>query len=134
MKTINWDVVWSTLRTLLVAGGPAGTLLIALGFPPLQVSTWLSIGLAVIGVASFVVPGIYGALKQTDAGKAAAIQSLSPEGKAAVMDKLPAETKLAAASALPDVTKIVVKDDAKNGTAKAAADPALPKVVPESAA
>ncbi len=103
--TINWSVVWSVLRTLLVAGGPVATLLIALGFPPVQVGQWVAIGLAVVGVASIVGPGLVGALSHTDAGK------------------------IAAAAALPDVAKIEVKPTATDGVAAAAADPAQPKVV-----
>lgn len=66
---IQWDVVWSVLRTLLVAGGPVSALLIALGFPPVQVGVWMGIALAAIGVLSVAVPGIIGALKRTDAAK-----------------------------------------------------------------
>jgi len=76
MNKINWDVVWSVLRTSLVAGGPVGTLLIALDFPPVSVGKWLGIALALVGVLSFVVPGIVGALKQTDQGKANSIEKL----------------------------------------------------------
>ncbi len=107
---VQLDVVWSVLRTLLVAGGPVATLLIALGFPPIQVSEWLAIGLAIVGIASVAVPGLVGALKRTDAHK------------------------IADAAALPDVTKIVVKDTASDGVGKAMQDPAQPKVVPQSAA
>lgn len=102
---VNWDVIWSSCRTVLVAGGPAGTLLIALGFPPVQVSEWLGIGLAVVGVAAVIVPGVYGALKQTDKGK------------------------IAAAATVPDVVSVVVKDTATDGVAIIAADPAATKVM-----
>lgn len=125
---IQWDVVWSVLRTLLVAGGPAGTLLLAFGLPPLQVSTWLGIGLAVVGVLSVAIPGFIGALNRTDGGKAAAIASLSPEKQAAVAAALPDETKIAAAANVPGVTQIVVSKDASDGAATAAQDPMLPNV------
>jgi len=132
MSKINWDVVWSVLRTSLVAGGPVGTLLIALDFPPVSVGKWLGIALALVGVLSFVVPGIVGALKQTDQGKANSIEKLDPEGKAAVLDKLPDQTKLAAVNALPDVQAVIVKDTATDGVAIAAHDPLLEKVVTET--
>ncbi len=110
LPSIQWDVVWSVLRTLLVAGGPVATLLIALGFPPIQVSYWLGVGLAAVGVAAVVVPGIIGALKRTDS------------------------SKIAEAAALPDVEKIVVKDTAVSpGVVAVVQDTAQPKVVPQSA-
>lgn len=126
---IQWAVVWSTLRTLLVAGGPAGTLLIAMGFPPLQVSNWLAIGLGVVGVLSVLVPGIVGALKQTDSAKVDAVRTLPAESQAKVAEQLPNDTKIAAVAAIPDVAAVVVKPTATNGTASIAADPAHPKVV-----
>lgn len=104
-SNVNWDVIWSSLRTALVAGGPIGALLIACGLPAVTVSTWLAIGLAIVGVASVVVPGIYGALKQTNAGK------------------------LKSAATVPDVVHIVVSDFAKDGSAVVAADPNVPKVM-----
>lgn len=73
---IQWDVVWSVLRTLLVAGGPVSALLIALGFPPVAVGTWLAAGLALVGILSVVVPGLIGALKRTDAAKVADASSV----------------------------------------------------------
>lgn len=161
MKKVNWDVVWSLSRTLLVAGGPVSVLLVALGFPPVEVGKWTGIGLAVVGVLSVAVPGIVGALKQTDVGKMAGAASVPEERKAAavaqlpvesqasiasavvtampaevaarVAEALPSEIKIAAVTALPDVSKVVVKDNAGNGVGAALANPAEPKVVPESA-
>jgi hypothetical protein len=98
-NNVNWDVIWSTLRTALVAGGPVSALLIACGFPAVQVSVWTGIGLAAIGVAAVVVPGVVGALKQTNKGK------------------------IAAATTVPDVVSVVVKDSVTDGVAKMAADP-----------
>lgn len=67
LEKVNWDVVWSTGRSLLLAGGPVATLLVALGFPPVQVGAWMGAGLAAIAVASVLVPGIIGALSHTEA-------------------------------------------------------------------
>jgi hypothetical protein len=102
---IQWSVVWSVLRTLLVAGGPVATLLIALGFPPVEVSTWLGIGLAAVGILSVLVPGIIGAITHTD------------------------KSKIAAAAAIPDVAKVEVAPSAKPSIAALAEDEKLPKVV-----
>lgn len=102
---IQWSVVWSVLRTLLVAGGPVATLLIALGFPPVEVSTWLGIGLAAVGVLSVLVPGIIGAFKHTD------------------------KAKIASVAALPDVAKVEVVPTAKPEIAALAEDNNQPKVV-----
>ena len=60
-KTVQWDVVWSIMRTLLVAGGPVSAVLIALGFPPVTVSMWTAVGLAAVGVLAVAVPGLIGA-------------------------------------------------------------------------
>lgn len=128
---IQWDVVWSVLRTLLVAGGPVGTLLIACGFPAVQVSTWLGIGLGVVGVLSVAVPGLVGALKQTNSGKVANVATLPMESKAAVAASLPSEITLAAVNDLPDVKQVVVSKSASDGVATAAANPMLDKVVTE---
>ncbi len=129
---VQWDVVWSVLRTLLVAGGPVATLLVALGFPPVQVSADLGIGLAVVAILSVVVPGLKGALNRTDSSKVAAVKALPPEAQARVADQLPNDTKIAAVAAIPDVAKVIVRDTATNGTAAVAADPSQPKVVKQS--
>lgn len=129
---INLDVLWSVGRTLLVAGGPVTALLVAMGFPPVQVSEWMGIGLAAIGVLSVAVPGIIGALKQTDAGKANTFAKLDTAGQAAVLDHIPDQTKIAAVNALDDVKLVVTKADATDGVAIATHDPALEKVVSET--
>jgi hypothetical protein len=126
---IQWDVVWSTLRTLLVAGGPVTTLLIALDFPPVLVSKWSLVGLAVVGVLSVAVPGFKGALNRTDSNKIKDALVLPKEAQARIAAGLPNETKIAATAAIPDVAAVVVKPTATNGTAMIAADPAHPKVV-----
>ena len=110
LPPLQLDVLWSALRTLLVAGGPVATLLIALGFPPVQVGTWVGIALAGVGVASVLVPGIIGALKRTDS------------------------SKIADAAALPAVAAVLIKDDATGAaeTAMKSEAPALSKVVAQS--
>lgn len=129
---IQWDVVWSVLRTLLVAGGPMGTLLLALGFPPVQVSTWLGVGLAAVGVASVAVPGLVGAMKRTDSAKIADVAALPAEKQAAVAAALPDETKIAAAASVPGVTKIMVAASANGAAGTAAQNPMLPTVERET--
>lgn len=128
---IQWDVVWSMLRTLLVAGGPVATLLIALDFPAVQVSKWSAISLGIVGVLSVVIPGIKGALVRTDSNKIADVARLPTEAKAVIAAQLPNEIKIPAVAAIPDVALVVVKPTATNGTATVAADPAHPKVVTE---
>lgn len=90
---IQWDVVWSMLRTLCVAGGPVATLLVALGFPAVQVGTWMGVALAAIAVLAVAVPGTIGALKQTDAAKITA-----PDTVPGVEAKIVVDPKVAAPS------------------------------------
>lgn len=130
LDKIQWDVVWSVLRTLLVAGGPVATLLIALDFPPILVGKWMAIGLAFIGVASVAGPGLKGALLRTDSNKAAAVTTISPEAKATVAAQLPAEITVAAAVAVPGVEVQVKTESAPAAVVALAHDDAQPHINP----
>jgi len=140
MKVIQWDVVWSVLRTLLVGGGPVATLLIALDFPPVQVGKWMGIGLAGVGVLSVAIPGLKAAFNRTDSSKVAAAAALTPEAVARVAEKqpetvakvaevLPDEVKIVAVAAIPEVTAVIAAPTANNGVAKLASDPNQPKII-----
>lgn len=102
---MNTEQFWSALRALVAAGGPVAVLLIALGFPAVQVGIWSGAALAAIGAAAVIWPLVSGFLSHTDAAK------------------------LAAVSAMPDVTTITVKPTATDGVGAALADPEQPKVV-----
>lgn len=125
---INWDVVKVLGGGLFVAGGPLAGVLAAFGVADGTISKWLGIGVAFVGLICFMGPLLIQALQQTDAGKAATIEGLSPAGKAAVLDKLPDATKLAAVNALPDVVNVEIKPTATDGVRTAALDNNLDKV------
>ena len=122
MNKVQWDVVWSVLRTLLVAGGPVATLLIALGFPPVQVSTYLAVGLAVVAIASVAVPGLIGAFSQTDSHAVTKVAAMPAPVATEALKQVPDETKIAIAEKVPDVATVVVKDTANGAIALLAAD------------
>jgi hypothetical protein len=60
----------------------------------------------------------------------AAVANMPPEARTAIkVAAMPDSALISAVTAMPDVTQLVVKDTAKDGAAKAAADPAQPKVM-----
>lgn len=132
MNKVQWDVVWSVLRTMLVAGGPVATLLIALGFPPVQVSTYLGVGLAVVAIASVAVPGILGAFSQTDSHAVTKVAAMPAPVAIEALKQVPDETKIAIVEKIPDVATVVVKDIANGAVAQLAASDAHPNVVTET--
>lgn len=131
-KTVQWDVVWSTLRTLCVAGGPLTAALIALGFPPVQVSTWMGIALLVIGVLSVIVPGLIGAFSQTDSHAVAKVAAMPAPVAQEALKAIPDDAKLKVVEAVPDVATIVLKDNVNGEMAKLAASDAHPNIVTET--
>ena len=129
---VQWDVVWSVLRTLLVAGGPVATLLIALGFPPVTVSTYLAVGLAIVGIASAAVPGLIAAFTQTDSHAVAKVASMPAPVVQEALKQVPDEAKVAIAETVPSVATVVVKDGVNGKIGELAADPNHPNIVTET--
>jgi hypothetical protein len=131
-KNVQWSVVLSILRTLCTVGGTGSTLLIALGYTPLQVNTWLGAATAALSVIAMVGPGIFGAMTHTDAAQVANVSVMSPVQQATALSKVPDDAKVLVAMAVPNVAAVVIKDGAGNGLGKLAADRTQPDVKTET--
>jgi hypothetical protein len=97
----NQDQIKSILQLLLGAGGPLAALLISYGVPQDKINLWVNLLVAVL-------PMIIGAVW-------------------AILDRTHKNT-IASAAAIPGVSEVVIKSDAKDGAAQAAADPTLTNV------
>lgn len=88
--------------------------------------------LSILTVATPLIVGAIYAYLQRDAGKVAAVASMSAPDQAAALNKIPDAAKVQIAEAVPGVATVVVKDTAGNGLAKLAASAAHPNVVTET--
>ena len=130
---VQWDVVWSVLRSLCISGGPMTALLIALGFPPVQVGAWMAIALLAIGVASAAVPGLISAFTQTDKAAVVKVTAMPVPVAVEALKQVPDEAKIKIVEAVPDVATVVVKDGVNGEIAKLAASSDHPNIVTETA-
>lgn len=126
---MNSDQVNTMLLALFATSGPlAKVLTAAFGMSNDTVS-------AVLSILAILTPAATGAIftyMQRNAGKVAAVASMSPEEQHAALNKVPDAAKVLIAKAVPDVATVVVKDTATNGVAKLAASTLQPDIVTES--
>lgn len=126
---MNQDQINAVLLALFASSGPVAKLLVSLAHMDND-----TIG-AVMTLLTILTPLVSGgvfAYLQRDAGKVAAVATMSAQDQQAALNKVPDEAKVLIAKAVPDVATVVVKDTATNGIAKLAADPAQPHIVTES--
>lgn len=97
----NQDQIKSILQLLLGTGGPLAALLISYGVPSDKLSLWTNLLVAVVPP---LAAGVW-----------------------AIMDRTHKNT-IASAAAIPGVSEVVIKSDAQDGAAQAAADPTLKNV------
>lgn len=119
---MNSDVMKVVYAALFGATGPIAAWLLTKGVPADQVSPLLNALQVILSAATPLLSTAFLGLMQTVKGKIAGTKSL------------PDEAKIAVAASVPAVTQIVVSDQAVDGAAKAAADPAQPKVMTETVA
>jgi hypothetical protein len=85
---------------------------------------------AFLGWLNTVANRLHGVKSMPPAAVNAAVASMPPEAQTAIkVAAMPDSALISAVTAMSDVTQVIVKDAAKDGAAKAAADPAQPKVM-----
>lgn len=126
---MNKEQITAAILVLLGASGPLANILVNTFH--MSDSAVQPILTMLTALTPLVVAGVFTYL-QRDAGKVAAVASMSAPDQAAALNKVPDAAKVLVAKAVPGVATVVVKDTAGNGLAKLAADPAQPNIVTET--
>lgn len=129
---MNSDVMKVVYAALFAATGPVAGWLVTKGIPSDQVPGLLNAIQLMLSAITPIIATAFLGMMQTAKAKLASAKNLPDSAKSEVAATLPDDKKIAVATSVPQVSQVIVSNNATDGVAKAAADPAQPKVMTQA--